>query len=363
MTSLEDALLYARLIRPYYTRALAALAPVPWEGGTLAVTKNWHLLYDQKFLDSITVEQAGTIIGAHEIEHLLRGHNERCGSRNPMLWNVAGDAEINDDIPEADLPPGHIRPAVLGCKDNLLGEEYYESCDKMASKAPRCGSGAGNPVEGEPQEGGLKPIEEEGIKRLTASEVKHYAKSHPGKVPAGIEVWADEILKVSPIDWRRELTGAVRTLGREMTLGRNDYSFNKPSLISARPALLPGTVSPKPAIGILVDTSGSVLANGAEILTAVKSICRGIGQTVIYSCDVEAHRIKDGKMKGGGGTDLTVGFTALEKHKLDLVVVLTDGETPWPQSVKWPVIVGLVKENKDVPAWVKKVITITTEDK
>ncbi len=56
---------------------------------------------------------------------------------------------------------------------------------------------------------------------------------------------------------------------------------------------------------------------------------------------------------GGGGTDLRVGLDAAQHQRPDVVVVLTDGYTPWPEQAPKQgrvVIVDLVG-SQQFPEW------------
>ncbi len=66
------------------------------------------------------------------------------------------------------------------------------------------------------------------------------------------------------------------------------------------------------------------------------------------------------ELVGGGGTDMAQGIvTALRlRPRPSLVVVLTDGETPWPASPPrgTHVVAGLLGPfPADPPAWVRRV--------
>ncbi|MBM6672196.1 hypothetical protein H6B14_15810, partial [Phocaeicola coprophilus] len=65
--------------------------------GPVATDKWWRTYYDPAFVAKIDEPMVGGIL-IHEINHLIRRHFERVGTRNPLLWNVAGDLEINDDL-------------------------------------------------------------------------------------------------------------------------------------------------------------------------------------------------------------------------------------------------------------------------
>ena len=60
-------------------------------------------------------------------------------------------------------------------------------------------------------------------------------------------------------------------------------------------------------------------------------------------------------LKGGGGTDMGVGIMQAMESKPDVIIVITDGLTPWPANPGVPVIVCLF-EDRDVPSWARKVI-------
>ncbi|EFC79940.1 conserved hypothetical protein [Parafrankia sp. EUN1f] len=44
---------------------------------------------------------------------------------------------------------------------------------------------------------------------------------------------------------------------------------------------------------------------------------------------------------GGGGTDLRAGFAAALRHRPDVIVALTDGQTPWPRRPPSRTVIGL----------------------
>ncbi|EUA09605.1 hypothetical protein I553_3689 [Mycobacterium xenopi 4042] len=92
-----------------------------------------------------------------------------------------------------------------------------------------------------------------------------------------------------------------------------------------------------------MDTSGSM--SGAD-LTAALSETSGVlrsagvaGERVqVLTCDAasgqaqKVRRVADVVLTGGGGTDMRVGIAAAEalRPRPEIVVVFTDGDTPWP---------------------------------
>jgi predicted metal-dependent peptidase len=96
---------------------------------------------------------------------------------------------------------------------------------------------------------------------------------------------------------------------------------------------------------VVIDTSGSVSdAELGSALLEVAAISRAVGGrrdlVTVVPCDAAARiahplcRAEGIPLLGGGGTDLRTGFaTALRTQpRPDVVVVLTDGQTPWPES-------------------------------
>jgi predicted metal-dependent peptidase len=126
-----------------------------------------------------------------------------------------------------------------------------------------------------------------------------------------------------------------------------DYTYGRPS---RRSAGLPGVVLPSlrrrpPRVCVIVDTSGSV--SDAELGSAIREIAavvRTLGGrrelVSVLSCDAAAHvthqlcRAEGIPLVGGGGTDLRTGFAQVRRGSPgpDVIVVLTDGHTPWPEA-------------------------------
>lgn len=369
--TIEDALFAARQIRPYYGRAISALTPVVKEGlGTLAVDASWRLYYDPAFLEEHTVKEIGAIIAVHEVEHLLRDHDRRARAchvtpANAVAWNACADAEINDDVPAGTLPGDHVTPAKLGQKDGLLAEEYFGELPTQEAHVQHVcggGSGAGRPLEDElPADSedspGIKAAEAKRLRKSVAQDVLEHAKKHGrGSVPQGVLVWADALIEKPVFDWRRELSAVVGKLSREMTRGKEDTTWARASRRSTHDILRPGTWAPKPQIGLVVDTSGSMSAEGPRVLGHVQAIIQD-ASVKAWSCDTVPVPLKVGakpRFVGGGGTDLRPAIE-LAQRGTDIVIVITDCDTPWPGvKGKQPMIVVRLGAG-DVPAWARVV--------
>jgi hypothetical protein len=109
-------------------------------------------------------------------------------------------------------------------------------------------------------------------------------------------------------------------------------------------AILPGSQKPVPSVDVVVDTSGSMddglLAQAVgEVDGVLQTLGNSVGNVQVYSC-AAAHtagsvrRAHDLQLVGGGGTDLRVGIDAAlsGRPRPELLIVLTDGDTPWPVS-------------------------------
>ena len=355
---------------PYFSHALFAVRPLAAPGlGTFAVDRWWRQYMDPARLagpHAWPPAVAGAVL-LHEIAHLLRDHAGRETAlpqpAHHLAFNLAADAEINDGMVAAGtaLPAGVVTPAALGLPDRGLAEEYYEALIRRdpASLAaydddgPGCGSGAGGPaVPGElPPDAvvdgsavtGLDPAGSDLIRRKVAEAVRsHQAGRGRGTLPAGLDRWASEILSPPVIPWPQVLRAAVRRALADQA-GRTDYSYARPSRRRVPGIIKPAMRGPSLIVAIVVDTSGSMGQSELDAaLAEVEGVLRSTGvarhQVSVLSCDAAAGapaRVRSARgirLTGGGGTDMRVGIAAAATARPapHVIIVLTDGLTPWP---------------------------------
>lgn len=128
--TLAAARLLALRWMPYLASALFEVVPVRSPDlDTFAVDAGWRLYVGVPALARWSVEEVAGVL-LHEVGHLLRDHHARHTEQehhHPLRWNLAADAEINDDLVAARIPlPGHpVTPASLGAPDGDLAERYY----------------------------------------------------------------------------------------------------------------------------------------------------------------------------------------------------------------------------------------------
>ena len=155
-------------------------------------------------------------------------------------------------------------------------------------------------------------------------------------------------------------------------VGRVDYSYRKPSRRSSvvPNVVLPSLRQPLPKVAMVLDTSGSMNDQMlSQSLAEVEGVLRGLGvgrrHLRIVCCDAKAFeaqkviKARDVELLGGGGTNMGAGLekAAELRPRPDLIIVLTDGYTPWPSAPppRVKVIVGLMDPMGVVPDWAKAI--------
>jgi predicted metal-dependent peptidase len=363
---LAAARLWAATRLPYLASALFAQSVVVEpDSGTIAVDRSWHVHADPAVVDSLSAEELGKLL-VHLSGHLLRDHAARAAAIHAdddgarATWNRAADAEINDDLARDGCVPAVAPdlPTTLHCPDGQLGEFYFTN----SASGPRhwdCGSGCDNGERRWDQSGGIGPQQAQLVVLGVAAEIQRHSAQYPGVVPGGWVRWADSVLP-SRVDWRRVLAAEIRN-GVANAAGKVDYTYRRPSRRagSTPNIVLPTLFRPIPNVAVVCDTSGSMHEHLlARALAEVEGLLVRGGlrqaQVRVLAVDTNVHAVRrvsrasQVELAGGGGTDMGAGIAAAARlrPKPSVIVVLTDGFTPWPAEAPKGVrvVVGLLEQ-------------------
>jgi predicted metal-dependent peptidase len=129
-----------------------------------------------------------------------------------------------------------------------------------------------------------------------------------------------------------------------------------------------------PNVALIIDTSGSVDDTlMGRALGEVDGALTGLGvadrSVTVLACDAavqtvtRVRRARDARLAGGGGTDMRAGIaTATDlRPRPDVIVVFTDGHTPWPATPPsgTAVIAALLGRREHVlppsPSWARRI--------
>ena len=369
---------------PHYNNITYRIQPKKMEGlRTFGVTPGWHWVYG----DMVPMNQDEQVAALfHEINHLLRGHCQRQGDREHEKWNWAGDFEINDWWPPSLTPPEWIlKPKDYQMPDGELAEFYYsnmpeaeyhvredatavspgtgactvEGCDSKdvapvagdgkAKKAvrgkfhgPKCGSShTGEAGEGTGDAPAVGELEAEAVRHQVAKDIQAEAQKSRGNIPGGMVEWANNLLNPQ-VPWQKLLRTAVRR-ATVVIAGQKDHTWNRINRRSVPPFLMPRRVDFKTIPAFYIDTSGSMSDDEInQALTEVRAAVKANASTVYVTClDAAVYEtvkvntageISKVKVKGRGGTDMRLMFDHYKtlRPKPNLLICVTDGETPWP---------------------------------
>jgi predicted metal-dependent peptidase len=399
--ALQAARVRASYQRPYFAPALFNLIPVRTDQiASMAVDSHWRLYYNDDWVKAHTVEENAAVL-IHEVSHLVRDHQARkqaASVNNGTLWNTATDCEINDDLiaeglPLPDDPP---QPGSYGLLNGENAETYYRQLlkppragDTAASAGSAqivhdCGSGAHGewrPWELPADDGspggvpGVDPVKAQLVRREVAHRILDRS-GDAGDVSLGWRRWASVVL-TPKVDYMATIRHAVRKALRDSTLGRYDRTYIRPHRRQAcyGEFLMPSFHQPRPRPGFLIDTSSSMEDTQlARAVAELGGLTRQLGyasEVIVACCDVVVHDVRKVfnaarlELYGGGGTDIGAGlqwFTERKIDPIDLLVIVSDCHTPWPQEAPpFPVITIRVGDGVP-PPWgergTNRVITI-----
>jgi len=409
-------------VMPYLSTTFFRITFVPVSGDkvkTFAVDKWWRCYYNEEMAETAEPEVLAT--GILQIMLLLLGDTfGRHNNREFELWKMAHGMSVNEGLRESQkssdrlkglkFPEGTIFPdsAEFKFPPNLMAEEYYDLLLKKykdcppppssGSSKPEVSGGKGgseSPADqlcdpsdpksweqGPPSEEhpGVSPAEQEAVLKQTAEEIK--TASSRGTVPAFLERWAEGIL-YSKIPWQKVFESFCKGLASQKA-GLSDYSYSRRHRRQTVYAgkgfqiIFPGMIGLAYHGVLITDTSLSTGFKGyleqvtAEIHKILNTVDLLDGLKVI-SCDAavgavqKIFSVKKLNFVGGGGTDMRVGIDEALKTKPRprFCIVVTDGETPWPNSPVGIPIIALVigrtpeeakKSAKQVPAFIKTLV-------
>jgi len=270
--------------------------------------------------------------------------------------------DTKDDPDEAPSPG----------KDLIHDEEKPDEPEQF-SPAERPGGSAADgekrPWElGEPDDEnpGIEEDDGERLAEKTADEVKQGGR---GTEAGNWRLIGGEVVE-PPYGPFVKLVNMIRE-GSEKVHGIGDRTYRRLSRRNQDPRIiLPSNVSNCPRVAVGIDTSGSMSSGELDLCRgAVKQILRAFGSrngiTVVTGDTTERNRQIDLtdpskiELVGGGGTDMAAVIHQLydSRPKPELIIICTDGGTPWPSIPVGCKVVACLTEKSNgwgevVPDWI-----------
>ena len=215
----------------------------------------------------------------------------------------------------------------------------------------------------------LTKAELEIIREQVAQDVRRFLDSSMrGEIPEHWKRWAEDVLTPPEIPWQALLRSLVNSA--VTAAGRVDYTYRRVSRrqYAVDDVVLPGLGEPAVRSAVIVDVSGSVGDESlGKALREVRGILESSSSVRVYAVDSQVQAAADvfdvseikRILRGGGGTDMGVGIrqALMDNPPCDVVVVITDGYTPWPEKPgDVPVVVCLLPGgSEDIPKWARVV--------
>ncbi len=411
-------------LMPYMATILFAFRPLSAPGlGTFACDRYLRLYIDFEAAEQMGSRLCAEAL-LHECAHIYQHDAERaeeCGvaPEDRRLFNTAADAANNDDLVLAGcaaLGEFGVLPSRLGAEDHQTAEFYYDLLKRteppksddtgdadesdigkgdqsgsggQGTAYDGCGSGGGGdsaPCELDPTDdaGGAAPAASKTERQLidvaTSAAVRDAHARQRGTVPRDILRRAEEVLQPSRVPWRRVLSAAIRRSVASKS-GDADVTYSRRNRRASHipfgdgSLIRPGMESPTPSLVVVRDTSGSMSDYQlAEALAEIEGVARSVGardeNLLVVDIDAAVSAVRQYRnvasvadARGGGGTDMRVGIESAVslKPKPNAIIVVTDGETPWPDApVGVRVVACLVGASErsvnNVPEWITTVV-------
>ena len=275
------------------------------------------------------------------------------GYPSPKNEDEGGDEDDSDDDGDDDGGEGKPKPGKGSGVDGI--RQPWEETNPEISDTP-----------------GIPESEQDIIRRKVQQKVSESSQAR-GDIGGRFVDECVKALTPPKIPWQQEMR---QIIGQYLSAirGFDEYTYARPSLRSlALPGyILPSTVTPEPEVLVMLDTSGSMSTQTlvdccSEIEGILGTLTASDPTIILVDAQIQAVKkfrsVSEIEFRGRGGTDLRVGFEKIKdlKPPPDVLVVLTDGGTPWPdvkpKGMKVIVVlIGHIFGASRVPAWAKKII-------
>ena len=339
-----------------------------------AYTNGRDVKYGRAFIDGLSEQEIRGVV-LHENLHKAFRHLtiwRNLYKEDGKTANMACDFVINLMIWDSDKSERDVKLPEGG----LLSEEFRGMNAKQVYDILRKQGGDGS------EGGGGDGFDEhdwDGAQEMTQKEQETLAREVDqalrqgailaGKMKGKVDRSIGDLL-APKVDWRDALRDFVTAFCQDKDVS----TWRKPNRRWVDqdvylPTLIGESVGP---LVVAIDTSGSI---GGEILDSFLSEVVGICKTVTperidllyWDTRVAGHEkyepdsfdsiMQSTKPAGGGGTDVCSVFEYVKQKaiKPEAIVVLTDGYTPWPESVGVPTLFAI---NTEIVAPVGKTVRI-----
>jgi len=309
--------------------------------------------YNTEFFMDMTPDERVALI-AHEAWHVALTHMLRCGERDALLYNKAGDYVINQLLKDDGFTLHHSATQDDQYR-NLSTNQVYELLKEDPEEQPTPdnqdiifaeGDGDGEGNDGDGNGNSKQEIEAhvKGIlvKAMTQSKIQG---EEAGNIPGEIGRLIDDLINPK-LPWNELLLRFLTETAKD------DYTWRRPNKRFMPEFYLPTQYSESLTdITIAIDTSGSITTKD---LTAILSEINFIKETfnpknlTIIDCDYQIHNVfkvtedmnvTDLKFTGGGGTSCNPVFEYCKKHPTKALIYFTDLYlSPWTEEVDFPVL-------------------------
>jgi predicted metal-dependent peptidase len=333
---------------PFFATLLMGTQLIERKDIPTAATDGKKIYYNAAFLDGMSVDLVQFVL-AHELVHMILEHVERRGARNHKLYNIAGDYAGNLLLKDDGFTVWDQALIDEKYRDMSTEQIYHELLKNPPPE--RESNGMGEDLV-EPEGGAEASSANANAIRQRVAQAANVARM-AGKMSDSIAKLVDEMLnpKVSWQDLLRDYM--TRANKDDESWSRRNRRFGS--------VYLPARYSERMGeIIIIGDTSGSI---GQEELDQVAAEVNAIAEQVRPECirviwaDTEVAGEQTFEVgeeirfepKGGGGTDMRVPLKYVTQYNPEVVILATDGYTPWPDvEPEYPLIV-CCSTSADVP--------------
>ena len=307
-------------------------------------------------------ERTRVTVLLHELWHVARLHMIRRGSKDPLLWNIACDYRINNDL-KADGYDFTDAGGLLDPKfDNprMTEEEIYKYFLDHSQEVPAGCSGDLDYSE---------PGSEEEVKAVQiVQSANEYAKSCGMTTDSQIEEILAKALKPK-VPWKRLLRQFF------MDVSKDDYTWKRPNR-RYEDIYLPSMLDSEKltSLNYYIDTSGSIETKMLERFNAeLKYIWEDLKPDLIrvINFDSEIQSVteitpdkpfKSFKFTGRGGTYIQPVMEHIEKTKPVAAIIFTDMCFRMVNKFPKVPIIWIAIDNHKVTVPYGKIVHISQEE-